>query len=90
MRVLRYFVALGLFLASVVAFAASVNINTADVQTLADNLSGIGPAKAQAIVDYREAHGPFKSVDDLSNVKGIGSHTIDANRDSIEVDTPSK
>ena len=51
---------------------AQVNINSATRDQL-DGLKGIGPAKAQAILDYRNAHGPFKSVDDLKNVKGIGA-----------------
>jgi len=48
----------------------AVDINSADVQSLA-NLKGIGPSKAQAIVDYRNKNGVFKSVNDLTSVKGI-------------------
>jgi len=51
-----------------------ININTADV-TLLDELSGIGPSKAQAIIDYRVAHGGFKSISEITNVKGIGDAT---------------
>ncbi|HVX05739.1 MAG TPA: ComEA family DNA-binding protein [Rhodanobacteraceae bacterium] len=66
------------------AFAATpVNVNKADAQTIATSLDGIGLSKAQAIVAYRDAHGPFKSVDDLGNVKGIGAKTLDRNRDAI-------
>lgn len=90
MRILHTFLAIVLCLVSVVAFAAAVNINTADSQALAENLSGVGPKKAQAIVDYRKAHGPFKSIDDLTNVKGIGQNIIDANRTNLEVGTPKK
>lgn len=50
---------------------AAVNINTASPSEL-EALPGIGPAKAKAIVDYRQQHGTFKSVEELKNVKGIG------------------
>lgn len=66
------------------AFAATpVNINTADAATLASSLDGIGMAKAKAIVAYREEHGPFKSADDLTQVKGIGAATLQRNHDAI-------
>ena len=55
---------------------AAVNINTAPAQELA-SLNGIGPAKAQAIVEYREKNGPFKSVHDLAKVKGLGAKTVE-------------
>jgi len=63
------------------AFAAeSVNVNTADAATIASRLNGIGMAKAEAIVAYREAHGPFKSIDQLAEVKGVGLKTVEKNR----------
>ncbi|GLQ49674.1 ComEA family DNA-binding protein [Dyella flava] len=66
------------------AFAATpVNINTADAETIAKSLDGIGLAKAQAIVAYREEHGPFKSADDLTQVKGIGQATLERNHEAI-------
>lgn len=79
--------ALALFTASLgTGYAATpVNVNTADAATLAESLDGIGQAKAQAIVDYRQKHGPFKSADDLVNVKGIGLATLEKNRDAIRL-----
>ena len=64
-------------------FAAPVNVNTADAQAIADALQGVGLSKAKAIVEYREKHGPFKSADDLSLVKGIGDRTVEINRGDI-------
>ena len=65
---------------SSLAYSAPVNVNTADAQTLAQNINGIGPKKAQAIVNYRNQNGPFKSVQDLTKVKGIGQKIIDKNK----------
>lgn len=61
-----------------------VNINTADAEALTE-LDGIGPAKASAIIDYRKQHGPFKSIEQLADVKGIGDAFIEKNRDRISV-----
>lgn len=66
------------------AFASTpVNVNTADAETLAKSLDGIGLSKAKAIVAYREEHGPFKSAEDLAQVKGIGQSTLQKNHDAI-------
>ncbi len=62
-----------------------INVNTASADALAEILTGIGPKKAEAIVAYREANGPFKSVDDLLQVKGIGPATLEKNRDRINL-----
>jgi competence protein ComEA len=72
------------------AFAGPVDVNTADAATIAAELKGVGLSKAQAIVEYREKHGPFKSPEDLSLVKGIGDRTLELNRDSILVTTTKK
>jgi competence protein ComEA len=58
----------------------SVNLNTADAEMLQNGLIGIGAVKAHAIVEYRDTHGPFASVDELLEVKGIGAATLDKNR----------
>ncbi|WP_444897936.1 ComEA family DNA-binding protein [Microbulbifer sp. EKSA008] len=63
----------------------SVNVNSASAVELAERLNGIGEARAQLIVEYREVHGPFTSVEQLLNVKGIGAATLDKNRDLIRL-----
>jgi len=64
---------------------AKVDLNGADAATLQRELSGIGKGKAEAIVAYRESNGPFSSVDELLEVKGIGKAILDRNRDKLEV-----
>ena len=68
------------------AQAGQVNINKADADTLAGALRGIGGARAMEIVRYREAYGPFTSVDELAEVKGIGKATVDDNRAVITLE----
>lgn len=60
-----------------------VNINNADAATLAQTLEGVGEQKASAIVAHRKKHGPFKSVDGLDQVKGIGEKILEKNRARI-------
>ncbi len=57
--------------------AKPVNINTADAKTIGESLKGIGLKKAEAIVKYRTEKGPFKTVEELENVSGIGKKTVD-------------
>jgi competence protein ComEA len=83
----RLLLALGLALCPVIALGA-ININTATMDELVA-LPGIGPAKAQAIVDYRKAHGPFKSVDELKDVKGIGAKRFEMLKPDLAVTGPS-
>jgi len=78
-----------LLLALVVALAtpladAALNLNTATKDELVA-LSGIGPAKAQAILDYRVQHGGFKSVDELKDVKGIGARRFEKLKPELTV-----
>ena len=64
---------------------AKVNINTADEASL-EALKGIGKNKAQAIVEYRQKNGPFKTVDDLKDVKGIGDKLAAQLKDQVTVE----
>ncbi len=64
---------------------AHIDLNTADALTLQRELKGIGRAKAEAIVAYREANGPFASVDELLEIKGIGNALLERNRDKLVV-----
>jgi competence protein ComEA len=72
-----------LFAFSGLAFAA-VDLNTADQKQL-ESVKGIGPAKAKDIIDYRTKHGPFKSVDDLKNVKGFGDKNVEKLKGELTV-----
>lgn len=63
-----------------------VNLNTANEATLQRELSGIGSAKATAIVEHRHAYGDFESVDELLEVQGIGKSLLDRNRHRLVVD----
>ena len=65
--------------------SALVNINTVDGETLAAELKGIGLKRAKAILDYRNAHGPFKSIDDLAKIKGISKKIVEQNRAKITI-----
>lgn len=82
--VLSAFIALG-----AVAHAAPVDINTADAKALATAMTGVGEKRAQRIVEYRAKNGPFKSLDDLTRVKGIGKASVDRNRANLSVGTPN-
>ena len=75
--------ALGLAAPGLLFAATPVNINKADAKVIAKSLDGIGATRAEAIVAWREAHGPFKKADDLKHVKGIGKATIERNRSAI-------
>ena len=68
------------------AWAGPVNVNSADASTLARELDGIGPVKAQAIVEYRQKNGPFRAAEDLLKVDGIGQRVLDQNRSNIRIE----
>jgi len=80
---------LALFI-TVPVLAGPVDINTADAAELAGAINGVGEKKAATIVEYRNTHGPFASVDDLSRIKGIGAATVDRNRDNLTVNSPAR
>lgn len=69
---------------SSMSIAQEVNINTADAQSIASSLNGIGLKKAEAIVVWRTEHGNFTDLAGLENVKGIGQKTVEKNKDSIQ------
>lgn len=84
------FTMLAAFLLPLAAIAGPVNVNTADAKTIARELKGIGLSRAQAIVDYREKNGPFKTADDLAKVKGVGMKVVEQNRANIKTDKSDK
>ncbi len=81
---------LALLLMFVGLLFAKVDLNTASEADL-QKIKGVGPAKAKAIVEYRQKSGGFKSVDDLKNVKGFGEKSVAALKSDVEVaTTPAK
>jgi competence protein ComEA len=81
---MKWIAAAGLLATSSV-FAGPVNINTADATTLAKELKGVGPAKAEAIVKDRAAKGPFKAPQDITRVDGVGDAIYEQNKDNIKI-----
>lgn len=70
---------------SAISQAAPVDINSADAALLAQSIKGVGEKRAEAIIAYRKEHGPFKSVDDLAKVPGIGAKVVEENRTNLSV-----
>ena len=82
-------VLLALLLATIPAAADdTIDINIATAEELAAAMTGVGPKKARAIVAYRNENGPFASIDDLVKVRGIGTATVDSNRERLSVTDP--
>jgi competence protein ComEA len=90
MRYLYTFIFTLLFMLSIPASAGPVDINTADATVLASTIDGVGEKKASGIIRYRETHGPFASVDELANVKGIGAVTVERNRQKLIAVSPAR
>lgn len=84
MRTLISSIVLAGLLGTGAAFAGPVNINTADAKTLAKELKGVGPAKADAIVKHRTEKGPFKSPQEITKVDGVGNAIYEENKDNIK------
>jgi len=77
---------LGILLTGLLALASwagPVDLNSADAETIARELNGVGVSRAQAIVEYREQYGAFSSAEDLLNVSGIGPHILQVNKANI-------
>jgi len=85
MRFTRHLLGM-LALLPALAWGGPVDLNTADAETLARELKGIGPAKAEAIVAWREANGPFSSPDEIVLVRGIGERVLEDNREFLQVE----
>ena len=85
MKLLHMVFAAALAVFSAMAFAQAIDINTATAEQLEKGLKGIGPKKAADIVKYREAHGSFKSVDDLAKVPGIKGKTLEKVKPMVTV-----
>lgn len=83
MKFLHTLFLITILLFSSTVFAGKININSASAEQIAATMTGVGESKAKAIVSYRKSHGKFKSIQDLENVDGIGSKTVEKNKDKI-------
>ena len=66
-------------------FAETVNINTADKESLMMSINGVGETRAEAIIAYREQNGAFKSVEELAEVRGIGASIVEKNMGNLSI-----
>jgi len=83
MKFLHTLFLITILLFSSTVFAGKININSASAEQIAATMTGVGESKAKAIVSYRKSHGKFKSIQDLENVDGVGSKTVEKNKDKI-------
>jgi len=81
----KFMLAIIVSIVPALSWAGPVNINTADANSIARELQGVGMAKAQAIVDYRAKNGDFAAPEDILNVKGIGQSILEQNKNDILV-----
>ena len=81
----KFFIAFASLALPLLSLAGPVNINTADADTISNELTGIGLVKAEAIVRYRDQYGAFEVPEELLKVKGIGPRVLAANRPDIRV-----
>ena len=81
----RHLMVCAALLAGAVHAAEPVDINTADAEALAEAINGVGIKKARDIVAYREQNGPFRSVEQLADVNGIGPQTVERSRENLTV-----
>ena len=86
MITLRHLIPCAVLLIAGAAHAGEpVNINTADAEALAEAINGVGIKKARDIVAYRQENGPFETVEELAEVRGIGMQTVDRSRENLTV-----
>lgn len=84
MEIIRKILLTVLLIAPTLLFAEAVNINTANKEVLT-TLKGIGERRAEAIISYREKYGPFKSIEELMEISGIGQSILEDNRENLTV-----
>lgn len=85
MNIFKYLLFSVLMAVTMIASSEVIDINTADAKSFNRAMKGVGDVKSKAIVDYRSLHGPFKTVDDLKKVQGIGDKILEENRANLTV-----
>lgn len=86
MEIFKKLILAALLFIPALLFAATVNINTADKETLMSSIKGVGEKRAEAIIAYREEHGAFTSIDGLADVKGVGPSIVEKNMENLSLE----
>ena len=86
MEIFKKILLVACLLIPTILLAEVVNIKTADKESLMSAIKGVGEKRAEAIIAYREQNGPFKSIEELSEVRGIGASVVEANMDNLSIE----
>lgn len=86
MEIFKKILLVACLLISTLLLAEVVNINTADKESLMSAITGVGEKRAEAIIAYREQNGPFKSIEELVEVRGVSASIVEANMDNLSLE----
>lgn len=86
MEIFKKILLIACLLIPTLLLAEVVNINTADKESLMSAIKGVGEKRAEAIIAYREQNGPFKSIEELAEVRGVSASVVEANLNNLSIE----